>query len=147
MNIPKYWAKRVQSVQTPDGNNLGLSSWQWSNDSASEAQQRADVRINELIQKVSMGKVLNRYSYGDRPMREEITQSVISDDLREVAVVTRNGYGALVLNTANAMFIDIDFTEKEMTAPASGGGLLRLFEPLGARGGVFRAIDRLRPAA
>jgi len=127
MNIPKYWAKRQSSIEDTNGQALFLSCWQWSNSSTSEASQRADTRLNELVQKVSMGKVLNRYSYGDRPMREEITQSVISDDLREVAVVTRNAYGALVLNTINAMFIDIDFPEKEMTAPTSGGGLLRLF--------------------
>lgn len=128
MNIPKYWAKRETSLKDVNGRALFLSCWQWSNSSASEAFQRADARLNELMQKAAMGAGLNRYSYGDRAMREETTQSVISNDGREVAVVTRNAYGALVLNAANAMFIDIDFPENEQPAPAaSGGGFLRLF--------------------
>ena len=40
---------------------------------------------------------------------------------RLTAAVTRNGYGALVLNTAQAMFVDIDFPE-----PGGGAGLSRL---------------------
>ena len=39
----------------------------------------------------------------------------------EVAIVTRNLYGALVLNAANAMFIDIDFADKG-TSSSTGGG-------------------------
>ena len=35
---------------------------------------------------------------------------------KEVAVITRNAYGALVLNAANAMFIDIDFAEQDIEA-------------------------------
>ncbi len=127
MNIPKYWAKREASIEDVNGKEFSFSCWQWSNSSASEAFQRADTRLNELAQKAAMGARLNRYSYGDRAMREETTQSITNSDLREVAVVTRNAYGALVLNTANAMFIDIDFPEKKEAAPSVGGGLLRLF--------------------
>jgi hypothetical protein len=130
MNIPKYWAKRQASIDATraNGQALLLSCWQWSNSSTSEAFQRADARLNELVQKAAMGMRLNRYSYGERAMREETTQSITNDDGREVAVVTRNAYGALVLNAANAMFIDIDFPENEKsTAPTSGVGRLSLF--------------------
>jgi len=48
------------------------------------------------------GRPLDRYSYGSRPLREEIVQTVGD------AVVSRNLYGALVLNSPRAMFIDID---------------------------------------
>jgi hypothetical protein len=98
-----------------------LVIWQWSDSSVADAQRRADDRVKELAQRVGLGEQLNRYSYGERPLREEITQGVTIDAGREVAVVTRNLYGALVLNAANAMFIDIDFSDKSTTASSGGG--------------------------
>ena len=124
MKIPKYWAKSVQSVQQPDGRPYRVVIWQWSDTSWAEAQRKADDRVREIGDKVRAGQELNRYGYGERPLREEITQGVTNAAGGEVAVVTRNAYGALVLNAANAMFIDIDFPEK---AASSGGGFLRGF--------------------
>jgi hypothetical protein len=120
MKIPKYWAKSIQSVQQPGGRPYLLVIWQWSDVSVSEAQQKADDRIRELAQRVGFGEILNRYGYGERPLREEITQGVTNVAGSEVAIVTRNAYGALVLNAANAMFIDVDFADK--SASGSGGG-------------------------
>jgi len=120
MQIPKFWAKHVQSVQHPDGRRFRLVSWQWSDRNADEAQQRAVARVNALAQKVLAGAELDRYGYGERPLREEIVQT-----LADVAVLTRNSYGAVVLNTANTMFIDIDFAEKDSST--SSGPLQRMF--------------------
>ncbi len=125
MKIPKYWAKGEQPVQSPDGRNWHLVCWQWSDDSIGEAQQRAGSRIAEVAQNLQLRPFLDRYSYGDRPLREEIIQSVTDSAGREVGVVTRNAYGALVLNAANAMFIDIDFPDGQ--DPSAGGGVRRLF--------------------
>jgi hypothetical protein len=55
---------------------------------------------------------LGRYSYGERPLREEIIEVFRNREDEEVGVVTRNAYGALVLNAARAMFIDIDFQKE-----------------------------------
>ena len=46
---------------------------------------------------------------------------VVANQLgQEIALVTRNGYGVLVLNTAKAMFVDIDFSKSDMkTTPAT----------------------------
>jgi hypothetical protein len=120
MKIPKYWARSVQSVQQLDGRPYLLVIWQWSDFSVSEAQRKADDRVREIADKVRAGQQLNHYGYGDRPLREEITQGISNDAGNEVAIVTRNVYGALVLNAANAMFIDIDFSDKG--ASGSGGG-------------------------
>ncbi len=121
MKIPKYWAKSVQSVQQPGGRSYLLVIWQWSDASVSEAQRKANDRVREIADKVRVGQLLNRYGYSERPLREEIVQGVTNDAGDEVAIVTRNAYGALVLNAANAMFIDIDFADK-VTAASSGGG-------------------------
>ena len=121
MKIPRYWAKSIQSVQQPNGRPYLLVIWQWSDASVGEAQRKADDRVREVEQKVRAGQQLNRYGYGERPLREEIVQGVDNASGREVAIVTRNVYGALVLNAANAMFIDIDFADKG-TAGSPGGG-------------------------
>jgi hypothetical protein len=126
MKIPKYWASRVQVVSQVDGPELRLASWQWSDVSLDEAQQKADLRLASLALKVAAGEELNRYGYGERPLREEITQPVSGSAGSEIAVVTRNLYGALVLNTVNAMFIDIDFPENGAGASAAAA-LKRMF--------------------
>ena len=121
MKTPKYWAKSSQSVQLPDGQPYQIVIWQWSDSSVADAQQKAANRVNEVVNKVRAGQQLNRYGYGERPLREEVTQGVTNDAGNEVAIVTRNLYGALVLNAVNAMFIDIDFADKG-TASSAGGG-------------------------
>ncbi len=109
MRIPKYWARADQSVRNPRGQWLALSSWRWSDTGLDEAQQLARTRIQDLVTKVQRGETLNRYSYGDRPLREEIIQGIGGDQNQELGIITRNAYGASVLNVTQAMFIDIDF--------------------------------------
>jgi hypothetical protein len=67
-----------------------------------------------LAEKVSTGVDLDRYGYGECPLREEIIQPLPSYSGSELSVVTRNVYGALVLNTTNTMFVCIDFPEKTL---------------------------------
>jgi hypothetical protein len=122
MNIPRYWAKAAQPLVRPDGRPFLAQSWQWSNTSLDEAQQRAKESLDGVVRKAAAGVELDRYGYGERPMREEITQTVTDHRDEPVAVITRNGYGALVLNTANVMFVDIDLPEN-----GGGGGLGKLF--------------------
>jgi hypothetical protein len=126
MNIPKYWANRSQRVQPPHGRALRLESWQWSDLSVDDAQRKADDRLRAMTAKALAGNDLDRYGYGTRPLREEIVQPLAGPAGREIAVVTRNLYGALILNTANAMFIDIDFPENDASA-SPGAPLRRMF--------------------
>ncbi len=69
-------------------------------------------------------------------MREEIVDVIKGSDGRESAIVTRNGYGALVLNAARVMFIDIDFDMK-----VKSGGLSGLFRQLGGKGAAPSPVD------
>jgi len=95
--------------------------WRWSDVSVEDAQRQADARAVELAKMFAAGTPLDRYGYGDRAMREEIVQTVARDARGDAAVITRNAYGALVLNTSGVMFIDIDFAQ-----PANPlGGLFR----------------------
>jgi hypothetical protein len=107
VNIPKYWAKIEQSFSGPQKNYF-LSSWQGSDLSPEDAREKAKVRAEEIARKVASGRPLDRYGYADRPLREEIKEPVLNRFRDEVGIVTRNAYGALVLNAAGAMFVDID---------------------------------------
>jgi hypothetical protein len=111
MRIPTYWAHESKSVQDPGGKWMKLAIWQWSDESTADARQRALVRIDALVAKLQNGETLNRYSYGDRPLREEVLQAVKTDRGLEAGVITRNAYGSAVLNSVNAMFVDIDLNE------------------------------------
>ncbi len=117
MNIPRYWARATETVQDESGKTATFSCWQWSDVSVIDARQKASARAETLAWKLVNNQKLERYGYGVRPMREEICQGITNRKRHELGIVTRNAYGALILNAANVMFIDIDF------APEKGGGL------------------------
>jgi hypothetical protein len=76
-------------------------------------------RLAALARKVEMDSPLKHYGYGgERPLREPLIQAVPGAE----ALISRNAYGALVLNTAHVFFADIDLPE-----PSSGGLLSGLF--------------------
>jgi hypothetical protein len=73
-----------------------------------EARQDALARAKRIFEMITSGKKPQQYEYLDRPVKEEILK-VIGDGDSPIAMITRNRYGAQVLNCANAMFVDIDF--------------------------------------
>ncbi|MGB7540187.1 MAG: hypothetical protein WBM17_16725 [Anaerolineales bacterium] len=107
MNIPKFWAKSEQTVTGPQKAYF-LRNWQGSDVSVEDARQKAAARAKEIAQKVALGGPLDRYGYCDRALREEIKEAVQNRFKDEVGIITRNAYGALILNATGAMFIDID---------------------------------------
>ena len=86
----------------------------WSDTSHADAQANADVRAREAIARIARGeKTVERrdlkcaYNGSEGvPIREEIV------DRYGDTVITRNGYGALCLNTPNVLFADIDFYDE-----------------------------------
>jgi hypothetical protein len=124
MRIPKYWAQGKQIITGPNNRKFDVVNWQSSDVSVDDARQKAVARAGEVAQKILRGEPLDRYGYSDRPMREEIKEAIQNPFRSEVAVVTRNAYGALVLNAGNAMFIDIDIPgmDKPRKVGLFGGG-------------------------
>jgi hypothetical protein len=132
MHIPKYWAHGGDDL------SAALRCWRWSDVSVDDARRRAEARGAELAAMLHAGTPLDRYLYGDRPMREQIIQSFV--DGSGATIITRNLYGSLVLNTERTMFIDIDFP----TAAKSGIGLLgRLFKRSAAEDPESAALGQL----
>lgn len=120
MHFPKHWARATHTHTDLNGKRYSFICWGWSDESRADAQRLAEERAARLAAKLSRGEPLNRYGYSDRPLREEQLEVYDDEAGKTLAVITRNSYGALVLNAARAMFIDIDLPE----AKSAGGGFL-----------------------
>jgi hypothetical protein len=116
MNFPQLWAR---------GRSGDFFAWRWSFQSLAEAQALADQAAQQLADRFRAGIHLPQHGgyYPDRPFREQVLQEIKSDRGETAAVITRNSYGCLVLNTARIMFVDIDLPEPK----TSGGFFKKLF--------------------
>jgi hypothetical protein len=125
MKLYPYWARVVDWVDTQVGRQR-LSAIGWSDVDETAARAHARLRLSRLAERLRHGFPERRdYLYDEeRPFVEPRVDSVLDSAGQTVGVVTRNAYGALVLNTDRAMFIDVDFQP---------GG-----EPQGPFGGLFR---------
>jgi hypothetical protein len=109
MIIPKYWAEaRLQHRERK--RQITVRRFGWSDDSPEAAQAHADSRVREAFDRVLAGESLprseRRIAYNGSegvPIREEVVER------DSESVITRNGYGALCLNSPNVLFADIDF--------------------------------------
>jgi hypothetical protein len=70
------------------------------------------------------------YAYWEVPMREEVLERFTSGQGKLIAAITRNNYGAQILNVDRVLFIDLDFPPGFL-----GGPLKRLFRWLFKRSG------------
>jgi len=104
MNFPPFWAR---------GDCGDFSCWRWSSKSTAEAQSLADQAAQQLADRFATGEFPPKQGgyYPNRPCREPVLQEIKNDTGELAAVITRNSYGCLVLNTARVMFVDVDLPE------------------------------------
>ncbi len=114
MNIPKFWAKENQETLDHKGNPFLAQCWRWSNSTYADAKRRAAKGITEIARRARTNEPIDRYLYGERPLREEIIETVGGRGSEPLAIITRNAYGTLVLNTARVMLVDIDFQSESL---------------------------------
>ena len=110
MQFYKHWAKGSYKSIAPNGKVTEFACHRWSDTSAAHASERARNAAKTLSEIFSSQNQLNRSYYGmdGNPMREEVLKEFLTENGQQSAVITRNSYGSLVLNTSSAMFIDID---------------------------------------
>lgn len=113
MRIPRHWARASVTLELR-GDTFSTEAFGHSDRSLADAERDAReraLRVARWYEQLEEGDEPappDHYGYGDnRPMREPIVRELISDSGR-YAVITRNNYGALVLNTAAVGFIDVD---------------------------------------
>lgn len=121
MQIPRFWAKDEGTDVDPSGRRFHLTMWGWSSTSVAEAAEVARERLQQALDKVRRGERLGGGYYPRLPLREEALQS-LEHDGDVVAVVTRNRYGAQVLNTDRIFIADVD---RDLQPRAAGSDLVR----------------------
>lgn len=127
MYFPKFWASYADQ---------GVSCWGWSDQSPADAEWQARTRLQRIREVLSRNSksqkdtekdaARNRYDYGERPLREQVIKELSSTAPENVAVITRNSYGCLVLNASSALFVDVDL-KSNGDSQSVAGFLMGLF--------------------
>lgn len=109
MDIPEHWMWANGETNRPDGRTVEFGVWGWSSESLAGARRCAEERIRRLAERIARGEGFpERYLYGTRPVREEVLGNLGGSPDRPDGVLTRNPYGAEVLNTRELLFLDVD---------------------------------------
>jgi hypothetical protein len=112
MHFPQYWARG-----TAKAGRLATRATGWSDRSVMDALDAARTRAEHVLLALATGEPLDHYAYGARtPLREEIVEHHGKNGESGEAVVTRNRYGSLILNTARVLFADVDDPQHERTS-------------------------------
>jgi hypothetical protein len=123
MIVPRYWAE-YRLERSHAGKKAVFRRWGWSDESEAAALRHGETRARDAFHAWTGGfpsprrepKVAYNGAEGV-PIREEIVDRIGS------TVVTRNGYGALCLNTPDVLFADMDLV---VSPPESLSCLLTL---------------------
>jgi hypothetical protein len=159
MLIPRFWSRAESETVTPDGKPVRFQVWRGSRTSQAEAASLAQEALGRMADRIRRGAGFpEKYTYGDRPLREEVVHELpgAGGDGDPDAAVTRNSYGALVLNAARAFFIDVDVEgadrpsqphSQPQAAPQPAQSLWGIVDSLPLPGGLRSIVDQFRPAS
>ena len=132
MKIFKHWATERQRILI-EGVEQEITCYGGSNTSMEEARFRGKEKAEKIKRKIKGEKHL--FDEYEAEIREEILQ-IIDDH----SAITRNRYGAQILNTENLLILDID-------KPKSSGGLRGLFKTKDARPPKEQIFNTVRQLA
>ena len=141
MRFPRHWARATARAGSHDA-EVEAIGWSDESDGAAqaEAEQRA-ARIVAFLSRLAAGDLdvrFGEYPYPEGVLREVVLERFADGEGRPLAVLSRNGYGAVVLNTEDVAFVDIDVAPR--------GGLGRLLARLSGRPAdpIEAAVARVR---
>ena len=106
--LPQYWSPAEDRVQAPGGKTYALRLWGWSVSSAADAASVAARRLGEVAHRIRTGQPLGRDYYPRTPLREEPLREIRGDSGELLGVISRNSYGAEILNTDQILIADVD---------------------------------------
>lgn len=133
MKIFKHWTAEKQRVRI-QGSETEITTYGGSNTSIDEAAIRAKEKMEKVIRKINgESGIFDDYQV---EIREEILQTV--DDK---TIITRNRYGAQVMNAESLMFLDIDKPK------ASLGGFFKKSSPEQDKEKIFEMVRKLASAS
>ncbi len=130
MRVFRVW-RRAETTVIIDGGEKTISCFGGSNQSEADALADAEVRLEAVKRRIA-GREKGKGADYEGDIREEPLEWLGDQD-----VVTRNRYGAEVLNTTSLVFVDID------RPPAS---IMGIFRPAGSpeqrRQSILRFLDK-----
>lgn len=107
--IPPYWAQHHETVTFPKGTTWDMSITGSSFVSQEDAQRDARERLARFVASGGPdGDTPRDWYYPDRHLPEELLEEVHGESGELIAVVTRNRYGAAILNTDAVLIADVD---------------------------------------
>ena len=117
MKIPRYWASQSATAKNPQGETYTLKHWGYSDTSLADAQNHAAEKLRRVVEKLTRsGLGQHQYAYASGVRREELIETIVDADQQLLGAITRNRYGALVLNTARLLIADVDQQEPGLLA-------------------------------
>ncbi|MDE1535938.1 MULTISPECIES: hypothetical protein [Actinotignum] len=125
MKIYPFWARESAPVSTASG-PATVAQWGWSANSEEEARKVARARLHRLVDRIAkLGhfpreRQARAEYYPGTPLREEILAVLSEANGTPTCAITRNRYGAEVLNTSDILIADVDVPELEEAARAAG---------------------------
>ncbi len=133
MKLYKYWISEKQTILI-DGSLQQVTCYGGSNVSIEDARRAAQEKAQKIQRKIAGERHL--FENYEAEIREEVLR-VIDDH----SAITRNRYGAQVLNTDNMLILDIDKPK------STGGGLGGLFKKKDTRSPKEQIFDMVRDLA
>lgn len=113
MRLFRYWTPATVVVPGERG-QIEVTAYGYSNTDLDDALRVARERAEATASWIHAGKPRGfGYYGGDRPLREEIVEEVEVRG-RQIAAITRNSYGSLVLNTEDVFFADVDLPKRSL---------------------------------
>lgn len=150
MLIPRFWHRAESQAVKPDGQPVRFHVWRGARGSEAEARVLAEQAVQRVAERIRGGMGFpEKYTYGDRPLREEVVREIAGSGTPDEpdAAITRNVYGALVLNAAHAFFIDVDVAGSEPREGFGSGAAQQPQNPAQALGeaaqSVWNVVDSL----
>ncbi len=135
--MPRFWAHENRTATGVDEagrpREFTLSSWGGSLRSIEDAAAVARRRLEALARHVAGSPLPSDWYYPAQVVREEVLEDLVGPDGALLGQITRNRYGAQVLNTDAVLIADID-----LPAPA---GRRRGLRGLFARAPEAPAVD------
>lgn len=130
--IPPYWARYRDTVTFRGGTTWDMTMTGSSFVSEEEARRAARERLARFVDSGGPdGGTPSDWYYPDRRLPEQLLEEIHGEDGELIAAITRNRYGAEILNTDAVLITDVDLptpSERRGRRAARGGGLLgRLF--------------------
>lgn len=109
MKIAKYWSKQHLDFNDPPNPPAQLVFWGVSEHSEQDAASNAQSQLQRWAQQLRDGiSISSNYQLDMQEIREELIEDILLADGTRIGAITRNAYGALVLNTEYLLIADID---------------------------------------